>query len=51
MSSGRCCADRGISMSVGPVLSSRSRMFCAVTLEDRETLHNAFFDRGFREDR
>jgi hypothetical protein len=26
------------------------RVLRVVTLDDRETLHNAFFDRGYRED-
>jgi hypothetical protein len=29
----------------------RPRYLRAVTLEDGETIHNAFFDRNFREDR
>jgi hypothetical protein len=29
----------------------RRRVLRVVTLEDGETIHNAFFDRGFREDR
>jgi len=29
---------------------SRPRYLRAVTLEDGETVHNAFFDRNFRED-
>jgi hypothetical protein len=28
----------------------RERILRVVTLDDGETLHNAFFDRGFRED-
>jgi hypothetical protein len=30
---------------------SRPRYLRVVTLEDGETVHNAFFDRNFREDR
>jgi hypothetical protein len=30
---------------------SRPRFLRVVTLEDGETVHNAFFDRNFREDR
>lgn len=29
---------------------SQSRVLRLVTLEDGETIHNAFFDRGYRED-
>jgi len=29
---------------------SQPRYLRVVTLEDGETVHNAFFDRGFRED-
>jgi hypothetical protein len=29
---------------------ARTRFLRVVTLEDGETLHNAFFDRNFRED-
>lgn len=29
---------------------SRQAMSLVVTLEDGETVHNAFFDRNFRED-
>jgi hypothetical protein len=29
---------------------ARPRFLRVVTLEDGETLHNAFFDRNFRED-
>jgi hypothetical protein len=29
----------------------RERVLRVITLEDGETLHNAFFDRGFREDK
>jgi hypothetical protein len=37
----------------GGVIDSRdgtSRILRVVTLEDGETIHNAFFDRDFRED-
>ena len=29
---------------------AQARVLRVVTLEDGETVHNAFFDRGFRED-
>jgi hypothetical protein len=32
------------------VAEGRSRFLRVVTLEDGETIHNAFFDRNFRED-
>ncbi len=34
---------------VGPRLG-RTRILRVVTLEDGETIHNAFFDRGYRKD-
>jgi hypothetical protein len=38
----------------GPVIDPRDgqqRILRIVTLEDGETIHNAFFDRGYRKDR
>ena len=35
---------------VSVVGESTTRILRVVTLEDGETIHNAFFDRGFRED-
>jgi len=35
---------------VTPRGGDRPRILRVVTLEDGETVHNAFFDRGFRED-
>ena len=38
----------------GPISQAgetRPRILRVVTLEDGETIHNAFFDRNFREDR
>ena len=33
-----------------PEGETRTRILRVVTLEDGETVHNAFFDRGFREE-
>lgn len=35
---------------ITPADQARPRFLRVVTLEDGETLHNAFFDRNFRED-
>jgi hypothetical protein len=35
---------------VTPPGQTEPRVLRVVTLEDGETIHNAFFDRGFRED-
>jgi hypothetical protein len=35
---------------VTPPGQAEARVLRVVTLEDGETIHNAFFDRGFRED-
>jgi hypothetical protein len=36
---------------VGPSGEVETRYLRVVTLADGETVHNAFFDRGFREDK
>ena len=35
----------------GEIPEAGSRILRVVTLEDGETLHNAFFDRGYKKDR